>query len=173
MAYSTAGQARGALRIADELRVAAPVDVVWRAIEDPSSQARWHPFVSAIAGGHALDEVRSCSVRVGAKEGTTRERCVEREEGARIAWAIEADSSGFGRMVSGWRSGFTLAEDDGAAIVTAESTFRPRNVLVRAMLPVIRRKFHRTQQAILRGLQEAVDGAAAVSVTPGGPGRRP
>ena len=161
------------VRIADELRLAAPIDVVWHAIEDPAAHARWHPFVTAIAGGHELHEIRSCSVQVGKKEGTTKERCVEREECARIAWAIEEDSTGFGRMVSGWRSGFTLAEGDGATIVTAESTFRPRNVLVRAMLPVIRRKFHQTQQAILRGLQEAVEGAAPVSVTPGGPGRRP
>jgi uncharacterized protein YndB with AHSA1/START domain len=149
------------VRIADELRLEAPIDVVWHAIEDPAAHAGWHPFVSAIAGGHELHEIRSCSVRVGKKEGTTKERCVEREESARIAWAIEEDSTGFGRMVSGWRSGFSVAERDGATIVTAESTFRPNNVLVRAMLPVIRRKFHRTQQAILRGLQEAVEGDRA------------
>jgi uncharacterized protein YndB with AHSA1/START domain len=149
------------VRIADELRLDAPIDVVWHAIEDPAAHARWHPFVTAIAGGHELHEIRSCSVRVGKKEGSTKERCVEREDGARIAWAIEEDSTGFGRMVSAWRSGFSLAELDGATIVTAESTFRPNNVLVRAMLPVIRRKFHQTQQAILRGLQEAVEGDRA------------
>jgi uncharacterized protein YndB with AHSA1/START domain len=144
------------VRIADDLRVDAPIDVVWRAIEDPAAHARWHPFVSAIAGGHELHEVRSCSVQVGKKEGTTKERCVEREDGTRIAWAIEEDSTGFARMVSGWRSGFSLTERDGGTIVTAESTFRPNNVLVRAMLPMIRRRFHQTQRAILRGLQEAV-----------------
>ena len=144
--------------IADQLRIDAPIDVVWHAIENPAAHARWHPFVSAIAGGHELHEIRSCSVRVGRKQGTTRERCVEREERARIVWAIEEDSSGFGRMVTSWRSGFSLAERDGATLVTAESTFRPRNLLVRLMLPVIRRKFHRTQQTILRGLQDAVEG---------------
>ena len=152
------------VRIADELRLEAPIDAVWHAIEDSAAHARWHPFVSAIAGGHELYEIRSCSVRVGKKQGTTNERCVEREEGARIAWAIEQDSTGFGRMVSGWRSGFSLAELDDATIVTAESTFRPNNALVRAMLPIIRRKFHQTQQAILRGLQEAVDGDRAARV---------
>ena len=145
------------VRIADELRLDAPIDVVWRAIEDPVAHANWHPFVTAIAGGHELHEIRSCSVRVGKKEGSTKERCVEREDGARIAWAIEEDSTGFGRMVSGWRSGFSLAERDGATIVTAHSTFRPNNALVRAMLPVIRRKFHHTQRAILRGLRAAVE----------------
>jgi hypothetical protein len=100
-------------------------------------------------------------VQVGKKAGTTTERCVEREEGARIAWAIEEDSSGFGRLVTGWRSGFSLAERDGATLVTAHSTFRPRNLLVRAMLPMIRRKFHQTQRAILRSLQKAVESDAA------------
>jgi uncharacterized protein YndB with AHSA1/START domain len=140
--------------IADELRLDAPIDVVWCAIADPAAHADWHPFVSAIVGGHELHELRSCSVQVGNEAGTTKERCVEREEGARIAWAIEEDSSGFGRMVSGWRSGFSLDERDGATLVRAESTFRPRNPLVRAMLPVIRRKFHQTQRAILRSSGE-------------------
>jgi uncharacterized protein YndB with AHSA1/START domain len=165
------------VRIADELRLDAPIEAVWHAIEDPATHAHWHPFVSAIAGGHELHDIRSCSVHVGKKVGSTEERCVEREEGARIAWAIEEDSTGFGRMVSGWRSGFSLAERDGATIVTAHSSFRPNNLLVRAMLPVIRRKFHQTQQAILRGLQEAVEGdrseVGGGHVTQGGRGRRP
>jgi len=143
--------------IADELRIDAPIEAVWHAIQDPAARARWHPFISAIAGGHELHDIRSCSVQVGKKARSTKERCVERDAGARIAWAIEEDSTGFGRMVSGWRSGFSLAERDGATIVTAHSTFRPNNLLVRAMLPVIRRKFHKTQQAILRGLREAVE----------------
>jgi uncharacterized protein YndB with AHSA1/START domain len=77
------------VRIADELRLDAPVDVVWHAIEDPAAHTRWHPFVSAIVGGHELHEIRTCSVKVGKKDGSTKERCVEREERARIAWAIE------------------------------------------------------------------------------------
>jgi uncharacterized protein YndB with AHSA1/START domain len=158
------------VRIADELALDAPIDVVWRMIEDPAAHARWHPFVRAITGGHELHEVRSCMVQVGRRQGTTAERCVEREKGARIVWAIEEDSTGFARMVSSWRSGFSLAERDSATLVTAESTFRPNTVLVRAMLPLIRRKFHRTQHAILRGLQEAVEGA--VAGRQGGPGRR-
>jgi uncharacterized protein YndB with AHSA1/START domain len=145
------------VRIVDELRIDAPIGAVWRAIEDPAAHARWHPFLSAIAGGHRLEEVRSCSVHVGGKDGTTTERCVERDEGTRIVWAIEQDSTGFGRMVSAWRSGFSLAERDGATLAAAHSTFRPNNVLVRAMLPLIRRRFHQTQRAILRGLLESVE----------------
>lgn len=146
-----------AVRIADEIRVEAPIDAVWPAIEDPAAHARWHPFVTDIAGGHELDHVRTCSVLVGNKQGQTRERCVEHDDGDRIAWKIEEDSTGFGRMVSDWQAGFALAPRDGATIVTAESTFRPNHPLVRAMLPLIRRKFHRTQRAILTGLKASLE----------------
>lgn len=156
------------VRIADELELDAPVEVVWQAIADPVAHARWHPFVSAIAGGHELNEHRSCSVRVGKKEGTTKERCVERDEGARIVWAIEEDSTGFGRMVSGWRSGFALSQRDGATLVTAESTFQPRSLLVRALLPLIRRRFHQTQRAILAGLREEVEALPVEDLSRGG-----
>ena len=145
------------VRIADEVRVEAPMAAVWMAIEDPAAHARWHPFVTEIVGRHELDQVRTCSVLLGKKQGRTTERCVEHDQGRRIAWAIEEDSSGFGRMVTGWRAGFALESGEGGTVVTAESTFRPRNLLVRAMLPMIRRKFHQTQQAILRGLKDAVE----------------
>jgi hypothetical protein len=56
---------------------------------------------------------------------------------------------------------FNLAERDGATVVTAESTFRPNNVLVRAMKPLIGRRFHQTQRAILRGVREASSNASA------------
>jgi carbon monoxide dehydrogenase subunit G len=145
------------VRIADEIRVEAPIAAVWRAIEDPVVHARWHPFVTGIAGEHGLDQVRTCQVLVGTKQGETRERCVELQDGKRITWLIEEDSTGFGRMASGWHAGFALAPHDGATSITAESTFAPNNLLVRAMLPLIRRKFHHTQRAILRALKDSLD----------------
>jgi uncharacterized protein YndB with AHSA1/START domain len=147
-------------RIVDELYINAPLAKVWRAIEDPDAHARWHPFVTEISGLHQLGQVRTCSVAVGKKPGQTTERCVEQENGRRMVWAIENDTTGFGGMVEGWRAGFTVASRDEGTVVTAESTFRPRNPLIRATLPIIRRKFHQTQQAILRGLQESLEGVA-------------
>jgi uncharacterized protein YndB with AHSA1/START domain len=146
--------------IADQIRVDAPAAQVWDAISDPIAHARWHPFVSRIAGKHRLGQVRTCSVQVGGKTGETRERCVIEEPPVRIAWLVEEDSTGFGRMVSDWRSGFSIATHDGATVVTAESEFKPRVLLVRVMLPLIRRKFHQTQRAILAGLRHALESSA-------------
>jgi uncharacterized protein YndB with AHSA1/START domain len=141
--------------ITDEITINAPIAAVWEAIQTPAEHARWHPYVSQIDGEHQLGQTRECTVLVGKKEGRTLERCVEYEAGHRIFWAIEEDSTGFGRMVSGWCAGFTLEERDGVTAVSAESRFRPRNIAVRAMLPLIRRKFHQTQRDILGGLEKA------------------
>jgi hypothetical protein len=130
---------------------------VWQAIQDPTVHTHWHPFVTQIDGQHRLGQVRTCMVLVGGKQGQTTERCVEDDELSRITWEIEADSTGFGRMVSGWRAGFSLTSHGPTTIVTARSSFRPRNLLVHAMLPLIRRKFHHTQRAILEALKHSVE----------------
>lgn len=63
-------------------------------------------------------------------------------------------------MVSDWTAGFSLRSNEHGTIVTAESRFRPRSVLVRAMLPIMRRNFHHTQNAILAGLKEFSEGSS-------------
>jgi hypothetical protein len=39
----------------------------------------------------------------------------------------------------------------------AESTFTPTKLFSRLMLPMIRRKFHKTQQSILTGLKQYME----------------
>jgi uncharacterized protein YndB with AHSA1/START domain len=145
------------VRIEDQILDDAPAHEVWHAIEDPAAHADWHPFVTRIEGEHRLGATRTCAVVVGRKTGETKERCIEDDDERSIVWAIDEDSTGFSRMVSDWRAGFRLDRRDGATRVSAQSAFRPRNVLVRLMTPILRRKFHQTQQAILASLKAAVE----------------
>jgi uncharacterized protein YndB with AHSA1/START domain len=149
------------VRILDELIVRAPISDVWAAIKNPAAHVAWHPFLTGIEGEHALGATRACSVTVGGKQGTTRERCIEEEQERRISWAIEEDSTGFSHMVSDWRAGFSLEPAGPATRVVAESVFRPRSVLIRIMSPIVRRKFHHTQRAILVGLKNACEQTAS------------
>jgi hypothetical protein len=144
--------------IVDSLRLAAQRLNVWTAIEAPDEHATWHPFATAIKGAHALGEVRECDVLLGGKPGTTRETCTAYDPGRAISWRIDADSSGFSRMVHGWTSGFRLTDEQNSTVVTAWSDFQPK-WFVRPMLPMIKRKFHQTQQQILDGLRRHVEGA--------------
>jgi uncharacterized protein YndB with AHSA1/START domain len=139
--------------ITDEVVLGAPADRVWKAIADPGEHVAWHPLATRIDGQHALGETRTCSVVVGGKRGASQERCSAYEEGSAIMWSVERDSTGFSRMVTDWRTGFSLQpQGPEATLVRAQSQFRPR-----LMAPVIRRKFHQTQRAILDGLKQHVE----------------
>lgn len=141
--------------ITDEVTIKAPIAAVWKAIQDPAEHVAWHPFATRIDGEHAPGAVRTCTVQLGRKPGTTRERCTGYDEASAIMWAMEYDSSGFSRMVTGWQAGFHLtAVDPGTTRVQAVSQFRPRGPLVRVMMPAIRRKFHQAQWALLDGLRQ-------------------
>lgn len=156
----------GEVRIEDQITVGAPPGAVWQAIKDPTAHAAWHPFIESISGEHARGATRACVVEVGKKTGHTKEVGVEEEAGRRMVWRIDEDSSGFLRLVSNWRAGFRLAPADGGTNVIAESIFEPKNMLVRLMLPMVRRKFHGAQRAILAGLKTAVERRSPAS---GGP----
>jgi len=146
------------VHIADEVVVNAPTPTVWREIKDPALHTEWHPFVTQISGEHSLGATRSCAVLLGKKAAETKERCVAEDDERRLAWKIEEDTSGFLRMVTDWTAGFRLEPADaGATRVIAESDFAPKNALVRLMMPMVRRKFHGAQRAILAGLKDAAE----------------
>lgn len=144
--------------IKDEVVIGASAEQIWKAIEDPAAHAAWHPFVTHIAGEHALGSTRKCDVLVGQKPGKTDERCSTYERGKAIFWTIEQDTSGFSRMVSDWSAGFRLdAQGPNATRVVAQSIFTPSTFLARLMVPMIRRRFHQAQRSILEGLKRYVD----------------
>ena len=146
------------VEITDEVVVNASGSEVWEAIRDPALHAEWHPFVDSIRGEHAAGASRGCDIRVGKKTGETREHCTAFEEERRILWQIDEDSTGFLRLVSDWTAGFVLEPaGSGATRVSAQSAFERKNPLLVLMLPMIRRKFHQTQQAILAGLKQFVE----------------
>lgn len=144
--------------IQDKIVVNAPMNKVWEAIKNPTIHADWHPLVTHIAGEHKPGAVRKCDVVVGGKTGHTEERCTTYEEGQKILWRIEKDSTGFSNMVSDWTAGFSLeSKDSNTTIVTAQSVFQPRKFFVRLMMPFIKIKFHKTQQTILNGLKQFIE----------------
>ena len=147
--------------IEDAVEVGAPAAAVWAAINDPAVHAGWHPFLTEIKGEHGAGAERVCTVNLGGKVSHTRERCIAYEAERRIIWRIDEDSSGFSRMVNEWTAGFSLEPRRGGTFVTAQSAFRPRNLFVRLAMPMVRRKFHQTQKAILSGLKQHVEAAAA------------
>jgi hypothetical protein len=61
-----------------------------------------------------------------------------------------------------FRAGFSLSPTNRGTVVTATSTLEPKNMLVRAMLPLIRRKFHQTHHTILAALKHSLEEPVAL-----------
>lgn len=141
------------VRIEDEVLISVEPATVWQAITSTEAHARWHPFVTEIKGSHERGAVRACTVKIGRKVGQTSETCVAEEPMKRILWRIDEDSSGFLRMVADWSAGFSLRAGPGGTVVTAQSSFRPRNALWGLLMPLVRRRLHTAQRAILAGLE--------------------
>ena len=137
--------------IADSLQVHARAAEVWSAIADPARHAAWHPFVTTITGAHRERGRAGDPLRRHQEAGSVH-------EGREILWAIDRDTTGFSKMVSDWRAGFRLAvsADGETTTVCAISSFTPKPV-VRPLLPLIRRRFHQTQAAILAALKRHVE----------------
>ena len=144
--------------VRDQLAINAPKAEVWEAIKDPVVHTRWHPFTTKIEGLHERGATRKCDVIAGKKRGVTEERCSTFEEGKKILWRIEKDTTGFSKMVSDWETGFSLeSRGPESTLVEAQSTFEPRGLLVRLTAPLVKKKFHDTQQKILGGLKQFVE----------------
>jgi uncharacterized protein YndB with AHSA1/START domain len=146
------------VEITDQLALSADPATVWAAIKDPSAHASWHPLLTGIEGAHEAGAERVCLVNLRGKTSRTRERCIVDQPERRLIWRIEEDTSGFSGLVSDWTAGFSLAPTERGTLVTAESAFCPRNLLARLVMPVVRRKFHQTQKAILEGLRRYTEG---------------
>ena len=67
--------------ITDQVIVQAPLGRVWAAIQGPAEHVKWHPFATHIDGEHALGVTRTCSVLIGGKPGSSRERCSDLRRG--------------------------------------------------------------------------------------------
>jgi uncharacterized protein YndB with AHSA1/START domain len=146
--------------LTDATTIAASIDKVWEAIENPDRHARWYPFVEQIDGDHHADSMRTCTVLVGTRRATTVERCTEREDGRKLVWRIESDTTGFSRMVSDWTAGFAIERDGpDKTRVLAQSVFTPAKLSAYVLGPILRRKFHQTQRIILASLEQYVEDA--------------
>jgi uncharacterized protein YndB with AHSA1/START domain len=154
------------------LETDAPREVVWAILKDSASLPIWAPAVeevtSAVAGPEEVGSVRECRVDFGGRKGTIVERCVELTPNSRIGYVVDDDSLGFNKMFADY--GFTVTLNDassGHTSMVMDTYYTPRNVLTALMnLVVMRRKFGKTVDALLQGLdrlarERARSGAAS------------
>jgi uncharacterized protein YndB with AHSA1/START domain len=144
-----------------EIAIDAPRDLVWAVVSDSRLLAEWAPPVKAVsdvsAGPEGVGTTRLCEVEFGGRAGTMTERCVEFEPPRRVAYAVQEDSLGFGRMFADY--GFTMTIEgaaDGASIARTDTYYTPRNrVFWLLNVLFMRRRFASTVDELLSGLKRS------------------
>jgi len=83
----------------DEIVVNAPPEAIWHILTDTTRLPEWAPMVKQTNGtAESLGAVRQCEVEFDRRPGKVTERCSKFRPHERIAWVMEQDSFGFGRM---------------------------------------------------------------------------
>jgi uncharacterized protein YndB with AHSA1/START domain len=143
------------VRVARSRTLAAPVDAVWRVLEDPYALPRWWPMVRRVEG------VRGDGwTTVLGKEGSRGVRADQRLEASEAPalrrWALEVPGSPFERLLTASVVEARLAPLDGGAALTLELRQAPRG-WARFGGFLLRRAARRQLDEALAGMARAVE----------------
>lgn len=149
----------------DEIIIDVPPNQVWSLIADSTLLARWGPPVTAvqlvepIAGPERVGSRRRVDARFNGKDGYFVEIRTEHVEGKRIAYVIEQDTFGLGRVMI--EPGFALDIEPagpGRSRVTFSFFHHPKGVLGHVMnVLVVLRQQRRNRRAALASLKQVAE----------------
>ncbi len=150
----------------DEIVVNAPPEAIWHILTDSTRLPEWAPMVKQTNGtAESLGAVRQCEVEFDRRPGKVTERCSKFRPHERVAWVMEQDSFGFGRMFAAFGFEFTLVrQPDGSTRLINDSFWQPKHLLASVMSRfMMRPKSRRIRQQVLRNLKELAEQDTAVT----------
>lgn len=142
------------MRVVRSRTLAAPVDDVWRVLEDPYALPRWWPLVRRVEG---VDDAGWTMVlgREGGRGIRADQRLEASEPSVLRRWALQVPGSPFERVLRASVVEARLAPADGGSELTIELRQSPRG-FARFGGFMLRRAGKRTLDAALDGMARAV-----------------
>jgi uncharacterized protein YndB with AHSA1/START domain len=135
--------------------LAAPVEDVWRVLEDPYALPRWWPLVRRVEGVSGAGWTMVLG-RTGGRGVRADQRLEASEPPALRRWALELPGSPFERLLRASAVEARLAPAPGGAELTLELRQSPRG-FARFGGFMLRRAGRRTLDAALDGMARAVE----------------
>jgi uncharacterized protein YndB with AHSA1/START domain len=144
------------VRVARSRTLAAPVEDVWRVLEDPYALPRWWPMVRRVEGVSAAGWTMVLG-KVGGRGVRADQRLEASEPPALRRWALEVPGSPFERLLRESVVEARLAPaDGGGAALTLELRQAPRG-WARFGGFMLRRAGRRQLEEALEGMANAVE----------------
>jgi hypothetical protein len=156
-------QTRSKLQGSDTVVVDASPDVLWRLISDSSELARWGPPVRHVevftrdGQPEGLGTARKVHAQFGRRSGYFLEHRVEHIPGRKVAYVIDEDNFGLGRVML--RPGFSLELEPhgGGATSVVFSFFHDTRGVGRVLNPLIKRQQRRNRVKALKSLKQCAE----------------
>jgi uncharacterized protein YndB with AHSA1/START domain len=143
------------VRVARSRTLAAPVDAVWRVLEDPYSFPRWWPLVRRVEG--VSDAGFTLVLGKPGGRGVRADQLLEASEPERLRrWSLVVPGSPFERVLTGSVTEATLAPADAGAELRLELRQSPRGFAHFGAF-MLRRAARRQLDAALDGMASTVE----------------
>jgi uncharacterized protein YndB with AHSA1/START domain len=141
--------------VARSRTLAAPVEDVWRVLDDPYALPRWWPLVRRVEGVSPAGWTMMLGREGG--RGVRADQRLEASEPCELRrWALEVPGSPFERVLRASVVEARLAPADGGSVLTLELRQSPRG-FARFGGFMLRRAGRRTLDAALDGMAGAVE----------------
>jgi uncharacterized protein YndB with AHSA1/START domain len=146
------------VRVVRSRTLAAPVDDVWRVLEDPYALPRWWPLVRRVEGVSPArwTMIMSPPAREGGRGVRADQRLEASEPPVLRRWALEVPGSPFERVLRASVVEARLASADDGSVLTLELRQSPRG-FARFGGFMLRRAGRRTLDGALDGMAGAVE----------------
>lgn len=130
------------LQARNEAIINAPINSVWAIITDINLLHKINPGVISARGRmDKQGETRTCEMDNKGRKGTMTERLIELVPEQKTVWAIEEDSMGMKKMLSGTRFCFSLEKvNDKQTKVINESYYLPVTLMAKIMNALMMKK---------------------------------
>jgi uncharacterized protein YndB with AHSA1/START domain len=148
------------LQARNEITINAPVSSVWAVITDINLLHKINPGVVTATGRMDKEgETRTCEMNNKGRKGTMTEKLIELVPEKKTVWAIENDTMGMKKMLSGTRFCFYLEKlGDNKTRVINESYYQPITLMAKVMnVLMMKRMMGKIQGQILSNIKSITE----------------
>ncbi|WP_111307222.1 SRPBCC family protein [Confluentibacter sediminis] len=149
------------LQLNQKITVKASKDKVWRIFNDQSLLPKWTQDVQISHYDEVMaspGQLRKNECIVNGKKGTIETRCVAMYGKDRAEFFVEKDTFGMTKMLLNMSFAAEFREiSENETEFVMQSHFTPKNVLLKLMNPIIKKKMRKEVDIMIKGLKSFIE----------------
>lgn len=158
------------LQLDQKIIIDAPVNRVWDVFNDQSLLTKWTQDVQNSQYDERMaspGQLRKNECIVNGKKGTIETRCIAMYGKERAEFVVEKDSFGMTKMLSGMSFACEFYKiNDNKTEFVMQSHYKPKNLLLKLMNPIIKKKMSKEVEIMINGLKDYIENGTTNKLNP-------